>query len=241
MSQVWRYESIKLEWRLIGTIHAFPSTRCGWKEDRFSEKQKWFFLQFINPNLRGESNWAVHIQPKVAFLTSLNIIIFNLSIDSFIKNVYIIIIFILQVGKGKGSSVSVVVTTRPTFVKQLPPNTGAPIDRKQVNFVIVVLVWIKDLRRGVEHCNLQGDEHCFCDWLPADRMLAKIWQTSMKSKSHIIWNKLYLIWLSLASFFKPETLWNSYFEMKIFFRLSSPASWSVHLFAQSLGTKTPAP
>ena len=37
-----------------------------------------------------------------------------------------------QVGKGSGSSVSVVVITKPTFVKQLPPHTGAPIERKQV-------------------------------------------------------------------------------------------------------------
>ena len=166
-------------------MHSLQPGAVGKRIDSRKNKND-FFLQFINPNLRGESNWAVHIQPKVAFLTSLNIIIFNLSIDSFIKNVYIyLIIFILQVGKGKGSSVSVVVTTRPTFVKQLPPNTGAPIDRKQVNFVIVVLVWINDLRRGVEHCNLQRDEHCFCDWLPADRMLEKnLTDIYEKLKSH---------------------------------------------------------
>ena len=38
----------------------------------------------------------------------------------------------IQVGKGSGSSVSVVVTTKPTMVKMLPALSGAPIHRKKV-------------------------------------------------------------------------------------------------------------
>ena len=40
---------------------------------------------------------------------------------------------LLQVGKAaRGSSVSVVVTTKPTFVKQLPAHSGAPLDQGKV-------------------------------------------------------------------------------------------------------------
>jgi len=43
-----------------------------------------------------------------------------------------------KVGKGLGSSVSVLVTTKPAFVKMLTPNSGAPIDRKKVVLTCVV-------------------------------------------------------------------------------------------------------
>ena len=46
---------------------------------------------------------------------------------------------ILQVGKGGGSSVNVVVTTKPSFVKMLPSLSGAPIHRtKKVWLTCVV-------------------------------------------------------------------------------------------------------
>ena len=39
----------------------------------------------------------------------------------------------VKVGKGLGASVSVLVTTKPAFVKMLTSNSGAPIDRKKVS------------------------------------------------------------------------------------------------------------
>ena len=38
-----------------------------------------------------------------------------------------------EVGKGAGSSVSVVVTTKPSFVTPLPAHTGANIESKRVS------------------------------------------------------------------------------------------------------------
>ena len=39
---------------------------------------------------------------------------------------------LLKVGKGTGSSVRIVVTTQPKFVKKLPKHTGAALQKKQV-------------------------------------------------------------------------------------------------------------
>lgn len=44
-----------------------------------------------------------------------------------------------EVGKGAGSSVSVVVTTKPSFVTPLPAHTGANIERKRVRGLITSL------------------------------------------------------------------------------------------------------
>ena len=46
--------------------------------------------------------------------------------------VFVRMYFILQVGKGKGSSVVVKVVNSPNFVKLLPPTSGAPVNRNQV-------------------------------------------------------------------------------------------------------------
>ena len=47
----------------------------------------------------------------------------------------------VQVGKGSGSSVSVVVTTKPTFVKMLPALSGAPVHRKKVSGRTQIDLW----------------------------------------------------------------------------------------------------
>ena len=41
-------------------------------------------------------------------------------------------------GKGSGSSVNVVVTTKPRFVKKLPADVGVPIHRKKVWLTCIV-------------------------------------------------------------------------------------------------------
>ena len=43
-----------------------------------------------------------------------------------------------EVGKGSGSSVSVVVTTKPAFVRALPLNTGAHIDSARLVLTCIV-------------------------------------------------------------------------------------------------------
>ena len=49
---------------------------------------------------------------------------------------------LLKVGKGTGSSVRIVVTTQPKFVKKLPKHTGAPLQKKQVGMIVMPLIGI---------------------------------------------------------------------------------------------------
>ena len=55
----------------------------------------------------------------------LRIILFSFKIYLFVK-----------VSKGNGSSVVVKVVNSPNFVKPLPPKSGAPVNRNQVNCFI---------------------------------------------------------------------------------------------------------